>query len=201
MDNYIQVYKERLHYALNQEVMSRVPELGQALRRAWRNGRSIYICGNGGSAGNAVHLANDLIYGAGMRAGLGLRVESLSANPAVLTCLGNDLGYDEIYAQQLRVKGEPGDVLIVLSGSGNSPNVVKALEVGNELGLTTFAILGFSGGKCKDLAQVPLHFPINDMQIAEDLQLIVGHICMQWLCEVLGHDAETYKVTPERLSA
>ncbi|MFM7449142.1 MAG: SIS domain-containing protein [Leptolyngbyaceae cyanobacterium] len=201
MDNYIAVYKERLNYALDQEVMGRVPELGQALRQAWRNGKTVYICGNGGSAGNAVHLANDLIYGAGMRAGLGLRVESLSANPAVLTCLGNDLGYDEIYAQQLRVKGQRGDVLIVLSGSGNSPNVVKALEVGNDLGLTTFAILGFSGGKCKDLAQVPLHFPINDMQIAEDLQLIVGHICMQWLCEVLGHDAETYKVTPERLSA
>lgn len=201
MDNYIAVYKERLNYALDQEVMGRVPELGQALRQAWQNGKTVYICGNGGSAGNAVHLANDLIYGAGMRAGLGLRVESLSANPAVLTCLGNDLGYDEIYAQQLRVKGQRGDVLIVLSGSGNSPNVVKALEVGNDLGLTTFAILGFSGGKCKDLAQVPLHFPINDMQIAEDLQLIVGHICMQWLCEVLGHDAETYKVTPERLSA
>lgn len=201
MDNYIAVYKERLNYALNQDVMSRVPELGQALRQAWQNGKTVYICGNGGSAGNAVHLANDLIYGAGMRAGLGLRVESLSANPAVLTCLGNDLGYDEIYAQQLRVKGQRGDVLIVLSGSGNSPNVVKALEVGNELGLNTFAILGFSGGKCKELAQVPLHFPINDMQIAEDLQLIVGHICMQWLCEVLGHDAETYKVTPERLSA
>lgn len=201
MDNYIAVYKERLNYALDQEVMGRVPELGQALRQAWQNGKTVYICGNGGSAGNAVHLANDLIYGAGMRAGLGLRVESLSANPAVLTCLGNDLGYDEIYAQQLRVKGQRGDVLIVLSGSGNSPNVVKALEVGNDLGLTTFAILGFSGGKCKDLAQVPLHFPINDMQIAEDLQLIVGHICMQWLCEVLGHDAETYKVIPERLSA
>lgn len=201
MDNYIAVYKERLNYALDQEVMGRVPELGQALRQAWQNGKTVYICGNGGSAGNAVHLANDLIYGAGMRAGLGLRVESLSANPAVLTCLGNDLGYDEIYAQQLRVKGQRGDVLIVLSGSGNSPNVVKALEVGNDLGLNTFAILGFSGGKCKDLAKVPLHFPINDMQIAEDLQLIVGHICMQWLCEVLGHDAETYKVTPERLSA
>ena len=143
MQNYIETYKERLNYALNQAVMDRVPELGAALRQAWQTGRAVYLCGNGGSAGNAVHLANDLIYGAGMRAGVGLRVESLSANPAVLTCLGNDLGYDQIYAQQLRVKGQPGDVLIVLSGSGNSPNVVKALEVGNQLGLTTFASLGF----------------------------------------------------------
>jgi D-sedoheptulose 7-phosphate isomerase len=201
MESYIQTYKERLNYALNQAVMDRVPELGAALRQAWQAGRAVYLCGNGGSAGNAVHLANDLIYGAGMRAGVGLRVESLSANPAVLTCLGNDLGYDEIYAQQLRVKGQPGDVLIVLSGSGNSPNVVKALEVGNQLGLTTFAILGFSGGKCKDLAQVPLHFPVNDMQIAEDLQLIVGHICMQWLCEVLGEDAQHRETQSGRLSA
>ncbi|WP_219995553.1 hypothetical protein [Cylindrospermopsis raciborskii] len=75
--------------------------------------------------------------------------------------------------------------------SGNSPNVVKALEVGNQLGMITCAILGFSGGRCKDLAQIPIHFPVNDMQIAEDLQLIVGHICMQWLCEVLVQDEES----------
>lgn len=201
MNTYIETYKERLHYALNQSAMDRVPELGSALRKAWQMGRCVYLCGNGGSAGNAVHLANDLLYGAGMQAGLGLRVESLSANPAVLTCLGNDLGYDEIYAQQLRVKGQPGDVLIVLSGSGNSPNVVKALEVGNQLGIITSAILGFSGGKCKDLAQIPLHFPVNDMQIAEDLQLIIGHMCMQWLCEVLGDDAQNCRADSGRLSA
>ena len=108
-------------------------------------------------------------------------MESLSANPAVLTCLANDLGYENVYAEQLRVKAEPGDVLIVLSGSGESPNVVKALEVGGAKGMTTFAILGFSGGRCRSLAQHPIHFPVHDMQIAEDLQMTVGHICMQWL--------------------
>jgi D-arabinose 5-phosphate isomerase GutQ len=77
----------------------------------------------------------------------------------------------------------PGDVLIALSGSGNSPNIVKALEIGNALGLLTFAILGFDGGKAKNLAQYPIHIPVQDLQIAEDLQLIIGHICMQWLCE------------------
>jgi D-sedoheptulose 7-phosphate isomerase len=201
MEKYVTTYVERLNYALSHEVMERVPELGAHLRRAWQEGKSVYICGNGGSAGNAIHLANDLIYGAGMKAGLGLKVESLSANPAVLTCLGNDLGYDEIYAQQLRVKGEVGDVLIVLSGSGNSPNVVHALETANELGMTTCAILGFGGGKCKELAQIPIHFPVNDMQISEDLQLIVGHICMQWLCEVLGQDSENPTTTSGRLIA
>ena len=99
----------------------------------------------------------------------------------MLTCLANDLGYENIYSEQLRVKAARGDVLIVLSGSGNSPNVVKALEVGAEKGMATFAILGFSGGRCKTLAQHAIHFAVDDMQIAEDLQLVVGHICMQWL--------------------
>ena len=97
--------------------------------------------------------------------------------------MANDLGYDQIYAEQLKVKAQPGDVLIALSGSGNSLNIIKALEAGNAIGMKTFAILGYSGGRCKDIAQYPIHFEIDDMQIAEDLQLIVGHICMQWLCQ------------------
>ena len=72
-------------------------------------------------------------------------------------------------------------MLLVLSGSGNSPNVVKALEAGKKTRMRTFAILGYTGGLCKELADVAIHFPIDDMQIAEDLQLIVGHMCMQWL--------------------
>src|SRR5262249_16845261 len=130
---------------------------------------------------NAIHLANDFLFGAGLRNGGGLRVEALSANPAVLTCLANDVGYEQIFAEQLKVKAKAGDILIVLSGSGNSENVVRALEVGNTNEMQTFAILGFSGGRCKTIAQHPIHFAIDDMQIAEDLQLIVGHICMQWL--------------------
>lgn len=182
MLEHIKSYADKLSYALSLDAMNQVPTLGEALRETWREGRTTYLCGNGGSAGNAVHLANDLLYGAGVsNNGGGLRVEALSANSAVLTCLANDVGYDRIYAEQIRVKARTGDVLIVLSGSGNSPNVVKALEVGNAMGMKTFAILGFSGGRCKELAQHPIHFDINDMQIAEDLQLIVGHICMQWL--------------------
>jgi D-sedoheptulose 7-phosphate isomerase len=97
--------------------------------------------------------------------------------------LANDLGYEQIYSEQLKVKAETGDVLIVLSGSGNSENIIKALEVGNAIDMKTFAILGFSGGTCKEIAQYPIHFEVDDMQIAEDLQLIVGHICMQWLSQ------------------
>ena len=175
-------YRQTLSAALSLEAMDGVPALAEAMRSAWRDGRTIYLCGNGGSAGNANHLANDFLYGAGVTNGGGLKVESLSANPSVLTCLANDIGYENVYAEQLHVKGEAGDVLIVLSGSGNSPNVVKALEVGAAKGMTTFAILGFSGGKCKALAQHAIHFAVDDMQIAEDLQMVVGHLCMQWLC-------------------
>lgn len=182
MQQHIKNYTDKLAHALSLGAMGKIEMLGEALREAWRQGRTIYLCGNGGSAGNAIHLANDLLYGAGVNEGGGLRVEALSANVAVLTCLANDIGYDQIYAEQIRVKARSGDVLIALSGSGNSLNIVKALETGNVIGMKTFAILGYAGGRCKDIAQCPIHFEIDDMQIAEDLQLIVGHVCMQWLC-------------------
>ena len=102
----------------------------------------------------------------------------------MLTCLANDIGYDKVFSEQLRVKAEPGDVLVVLSGSGNSANVVNALEIGNQLGMITLAIVAFDGGQCKDLAKHPMHFPIHDMQVAEELQLIVGHIVMRRLYEL-----------------
>lgn len=184
MREFITDYSRRLARALEHAPAEAVEALGKALQDAWAQERYVYLCGNGGSAGNAMHLANDLLYGAGANCGGGLRVEALSANTAVLTCLANDVGYEDIYAEQLRVKGREGDVLIVLSGSGNSPNVVKALETAHQIGMRTFAVLGFSGGRCKELAQHPIHFAVEDMQIAEDLQLVVGHICMQWLREM-----------------
>lgn len=183
MQQHITDYSARLAGALTLPAINKVPDLAAAFKQAWDTKKTIYLCGNGGSAGNAIHLANDFIYGAGLTRGIGLRIESLAANPAVLTCLANDIGYEEVYAEQLRVKANSGDVLLVFSGSGNSPNIVRALEMGNKLGMETFAILGFSGGKCKDIAKHPLHFAINDMQIAEDLQLIIGHMIMQWLCD------------------
>ncbi|CAM2138743.1 D-sedoheptulose 7-phosphate isomerase [Pararobbsia alpina] len=182
MQELILNYAAKLSGALAMDAMQQVPVLATALREAWVEGRSVFLCGNGGSAGNAIHLANDMLYGVGInnRTG-GMSIEALSANPAVLTCLANDIGYDQIYSEQLRAKAKAGDILIVLSGSGNSPNVVKALETANRIGMETFAIVAFDGGRCKEIAQYPLHFDIDDMQIAEDLQLVIGHMCMQWL--------------------
>jgi D-sedoheptulose 7-phosphate isomerase len=190
MQQLVRDYAAKLSHAMTMDAMDDVPALGAALRDAWRDGRTVYLCGNGGSAGNAIHLANDFLYGVGIHDSRGgMHAEALCANAAVLTCLANDLGYDCIYSEQLRVKARADDVLIVLSGSGNSPNVVKALETGNELGMKTFAILAFSGGRCKELAHHPIHFALDDMQIAEDLQLIIGHLCMQWLCANPVHGA------------
>ena len=175
-------YANRLAETLALPELDLVDELAAAFQRAWDEKKTVYLCGNGGSAGNAVHLANDFTYGVGAQRGIGMRIEALPANPSVITCLANDIGYENIFAEQLRVKADPGDVLVVFSGSGNSPNVVKALEMGNSLGMQTFAVLGYSGGKCKTIAQHPIHFPVDDMQIAEDLQLIIGHMVMQRLC-------------------
>ena len=178
-------YLQRLQNCFNQSNLKAVFNLSSELRQAWIDGRNVFVCGNGGSAANAIHIANDLHYGIGACGpGLklpGLRVEALSANNAVTTCLANDTGYENIYSHQLETKGRKGDILIALSGSGNSPNIVKALEVANKLGVYTFAILAFDGGKSKELASSVIHFEISDMQIAEDAQLLVGHLCMQWL--------------------
>ena len=136
---------------------------------------------------NAMHLANDFIYGVAPE-GPAVRAEALPANSSVITCLGNDIGYDNIFAHQLKVKAQAEDVLIVLSGSGNSPNIINAIATAKTLGMQTFAILGYSGGKALSLVDVPIHFAVDDMQISEDMQLIVGHMLMQYLNQELQRD-------------
>lgn len=174
-------YANRLQASLAAAEWSGVAGLAADIHDCWLQKRQVFFCGNGGSAGNAIHLANDFLYGIAKNSGGGLRVNALSANPAVITCLANDIGYDRIYSEQLSVLANPGDLLVVLSGSGNSPNIVAALEQAKRMKVKSYAILGFTGGRCKQLADVPIHFPVHDMQISEDLQLVVGHMLMQWL--------------------
>ena len=181
MKEHIDSYLSKLTGALRVQRWDGVIKLVESLQKARENKSQIFICGNGGSAANAEHLANDFLYGAVDSSGIGLRVEALSANSSVITCLANDISYQEIFSSQLKVKGNEGDLLIALSGSGNSNNILRAVQMGNSIGMTTFGILGFNGGECKNLCQVLIHCPVNDMQISEDFQLIVGHMCMQWL--------------------
>ena len=174
-------YSSRLQEVLASSDWSGVNSLAHDMLRCWQEKRQVFLCGNGGSAGNAVHLANDFLYGIAKKTGGGLKVQALSANSAVMTCLANDVGYESIFSEQLAVQAQAGDLLIALSGSGNSPNIVRVIEQAKAMDVKSYAILGFTGGKCKDLADMPIHFPVNDMQIAEDMQLIVGHMMMQWL--------------------
>ena len=182
---FVNNYFANLGNCFTEEKIAQVFELAKNLKEAWKNGNRIFLCGNGGSAGNAIHIANDFIYGTGACGSgpklPGLRVTALPANPAILTCLGNDTGFENIFAHQIEVQADKNDILIALSGSGNSMNIVNALEMANLKGLKTFAILAFDGGKCINIAKYPIHFATNDMQIAEDSQLIIGHLCMQWL--------------------
>lgn len=172
-------YIQDLTRVLNEQDWAPLEAICEHLYQIWKERKTLYICGNGGSGGNAIHMANDFIYGVTGGDLPALKVHALTANSAVLTCIGNDEGYEYIFSHQLRSLAEKGDHLMVFSGSGNSPNVVKALEVASEMGLETSAILGYSGGKCKDLAKHVIHFPINDMQISEDVQQVIFHMAMK----------------------
>ena len=189
-------YLEKLCGSFNNEIYQKIDELCNDLIVAWKNHNVVYICGNGGSAANALHISNDFLYGAGACGEAlptnGLRIEALTANNAVMTCLANDTGYENIFSRQLEVKANEEDILIVLSGSGNSSNVVKAIQAAKSLNMKSYSIVAFDGGQCKKLSDACMHFQVNDMQIAEDTQLIVGHMVMQFLVEtranIFNHD-------------
>jgi D-sedoheptulose 7-phosphate isomerase len=180
-ETHVSNYRNKLTSILDNTDIEAIEVLGAKLIECWKTGKQVFICGNGGSAGNAMHIANDLIYGISKKFGSGLKITALPANGSVVTCLANDEGYEHIFSYQLGVLGQEGDVLIALSGSGNSQNIVNVLQTAKSMNIETFAILGYSGGKAKGLADVPIHYAIDDMQISEDLQLIILHMLMQWL--------------------
>lgn len=178
-------YLNLLNHAFQQVDSDSVERLVTALNSARSRGAQVFIFGNGGSAANANHWANDLIYGAGKNGRGGVRAHSLVANISVITCLANDTGYENIFSTQLRVLASPGDIAIALSGSGNSPNILRALQECKKLGVASWALVGFDGGQALKLADNALHFPIEDMQVAEDLQMLVCHQATKGLSDPL----------------
>ncbi len=174
-------YSSRLIKVIKTDKDREINLLYNKIFKAWKKNKTVYVCGNGGSAGNANHIANDLIFAAGKKNRKGIKVESLASNPAIITCLANDIGYENIFSEQIKVKGVGGDLLIVLSGSGNSKNVINAIKEAKKNRLDTFAILGFDGGKCKKILKDYIHYNIDDMQISEDMQMIVLNMCIQKL--------------------
>lgn len=178
-------YLDELKSSFDNTVIEGIEKLAYSLIRCWKDNKKVFICGNGGSAANAIHIANDFIYGIGVSDGKsimpGLSIEALSSNQAVLTCLANDIGYENIFSFQLDAKATQNDLLIVLSGSGNSKNIVNALKIAKEKKLETYAILAFDGGKSIGMADNHILIRKNNMEIAEDAQMIIFNICKKYL--------------------
>jgi D-sedoheptulose 7-phosphate isomerase len=179
--DFYQSYHEKINQAMMQINYEKLCLLSDCLWDALQSQRQVFLCGNGGSAANAIHIANDFLYGVSKDSRAAIKVHALTANQSILTCLGNDISYTDIFSYQLQALAQRDDILIALSGSGNSPNIVKAIQTAQLAGIKTFAILGYDGGRCLKIAEHSIHICINDMQIAEDMQLIVGHMLMQWL--------------------
>lgn len=180
-ENLFTNYSNVLTETLLREDWRNVHSLARRIVKVKTSDNRILLCGNGGSAANATHIANDLLYAVTGGTGHGLDVMSLNCNSAVVTCLANDVSYQNVFSEQIKVFGRSEDLLIVLSGSGNSENIIQALKTARALGMHSAGIFGFDGGKCLSLTDFPIHFSVNDMQIAEDIQLIVGHMIMKYV--------------------
>ncbi len=148
------------------------------LERTLESENMIYIMGNGGSAATASHFQNDFNKGVSEYTEKKFRFLCLNDNVPTVMAVANDIGYDEIFRFQLRGKLRPGDVVIGISGSGNSKNVLNAVEYAKECGNTVVGITGFGGGKLRELADYSLHVPVNSMQITEDVHMVFDHLMM-----------------------
>jgi D-sedoheptulose 7-phosphate isomerase len=177
VDSYMRRLEEELR-RINQADMQRWAD---HLYRAWENDRFVFIFGNGGSGTTASHMAEDLgkstLKSEDLRdeSKKRLKVLSLTDNAGWIMAVGNDVAYDQIFVQQLMNYGGKGDLVIAISGSGNSPNVLNAVDWANRHGLTTFGLTGYGGGKLRDMQQDGLHVPLDDMGMVESIHLCLFH--------------------------
>jgi len=155
---------------------AKAEEIISALLLARESGKRIYICGNGGSASTASHMASDLNKTAGRKDAKGFRAVSLADNIPAMLAWANDASYEDIFVEQLRNHLESGDVVIGISGSGNSANVLKTIEYANNEGATTIGLSGFQGGKLAKLARISYVVPNNCMMQIEDVHLLIEHL-------------------------
>lgn len=154
----------------------------ELIRTTYKAGKKIITCGNGGSASTASHYITDWNKMVNLATGEKFRGISLCDNIGIITAYSNDLSYDDVFVGQLKSLLDEGDLVIGISGSGNSPNVVRALQYANDNGAKTLAVVGYDGGKMKALAQQVVWVPSFDMQLCEDLHLMFGHMVMKSLC-------------------
>lgn len=154
----------------------------EVIAEAWQAGRQIITLGNGGSSMTALHFINDWNKSIFMASGKPFRGRSLVDNMGLVMSYGNDISFQDIFIEQLKNVLQAGDLVIAISGSGNSENVIRAVRYANENGGVSLGLCGYGGGKLKELAQHVLWVNVNDMQLSEDMHAIFGHIVMQRLC-------------------
>jgi D-sedoheptulose 7-phosphate isomerase len=169
-------YREELLKAIATVDLDRVEAAIRVLAEARDNGRWIFLCGNGGSAMSVSHLATDLIKGASYGRFKRFRVMSLNESVSTLTAYSNDVGYESVFVEQLKNFAEPDDVLIAASSSGNSPNVLRAVEYGNFIGCHTIGLTGFDGGKLGPMAHTHIHVEHGHTGQVEDAHLMILHM-------------------------
>jgi len=174
-------FLERLGQELLRLDVRQIQALADAIYRCYVEERFVFLCGNGGSGSNASHFCEDLGKNTLRREDFlddskkRLKVLSLTDNTPYILAWANDEGFDRVFVEQLKNLASPGDLLIAISGSGNSPNVLRAVEWANRKGLRTFGCTGFDGGKLRTLAQENLHVPLHDMGMVESIHLAVFH--------------------------
>ena len=175
-------YREECIAALKSVDLDAVESVTKALLGGRDRGSHIFVVGNGGSAATASHMATDLMLGSGL-AGPPLRVIALTDNQAIITATGNDASFDQVFSRQLTHLAQRGDILIAVSASGNSPNVVACAESAKELGLTTIAFTGFDGGRLADMVDFLVHVPtrVGAYGPVEDVHLMVNHMITEQL--------------------
>lgn len=162
-----------------------INEAMNVLMKTRNEGRDVYVFGNGGSAATASHYVGD--FNKGVSDALGgnmFRFHCLSDNMATMMAIANDYCYEDIFVKQLKGRLRKEDVVIGISGSGNSENVVRALAYAKEIGATSIGITGYDGGKVKKMCDISLHADVNDMQIAEDIHMVFNHLMMSVLCKM-----------------
>ncbi|MCC7429711.1 SIS domain-containing protein [bacterium] len=172
----VKPYFGELNKILDKLDESQIQNLMDVIYNAYKNGKMVFVIGNGGSYANAEHFAQDLAKGTLVSQKQTNRIKAMSfSNASFMTAQANDDGYDSVFVQPLISFASKGDVLIVISGSGNSPNVVKAMEYANANGLETVSVSGFSGGKIHEISKHKMHVPCGDMCMVESVHSIIFH--------------------------
>jgi D-sedoheptulose 7-phosphate isomerase len=181
-DGTAQTYLSKLAKLLNELDRSQIDNAVKVVADAWQAGQQIITLGNGGSSLTALHFINDWNKSVFLATGKPFRGRSLVDNIGLVMSYGNDISFQDIFVEQLKNIFQPGDLVIAISGSGNSENVIRAVRHANENGGVTLGLCGYRGGKLKELAQHVVWADVDDMQLAEDAHAIFGHIVMQRLC-------------------